>query len=239
MVPERFRGTRLDPGHRGVATLAALGLAAVLVAVVLVLRDRPVAQSVPVPVAHAVTPTSQAKSASPGPAAGHTGASGAPKTPDTAPVPELVISVIGLVPRGGLLHLPAGSRVADALTAAGGTGPEADLSGLNLAQRLQDGDQIVIGPPGPTPTKPGSTTVAAGGHAPPKPGTPHSPAARVNLNTASESELDALPGIGPVTARAILTWRTAHGAFTDAAQLTEIDGIGPAKFARLRDLVSV
>ncbi|WP_225727057.1 MULTISPECIES: helix-hairpin-helix domain-containing protein [unclassified Nocardia] len=221
LVPERFRGTRLDPGRRGVLTLAAVGLATVAVAVVMVVRDRPVAQAVPPPTVHPAA--TSARSA-------HT--SGAPSVAPPANT-ELVVSVVGLVRRGGLHRLPPGSRVADAVAAAGGATEEADLTGLNLAQRLQDGDQVVVGSRqsqarSGSSTVGGANTTASG-----------RPAVRVDLNTATESELDALPGVGPATARAILTWRATNGRFTDVSQLSQIDGIGPAKLSRLRDLVTV
>jgi len=135
--------------------------------------------------------------------------------------------------------------VADAITAAGGPRDGADLTGLNLAQRVQDGDQILVGAAAPTGDGPrlGSATISAGGAGgaagtaagAPVPGT----AGKIDLNTATEAQLDALPGVGPVTARAILAWRTANGRFTAVDQLAEVDGIGPARLARLRELVTV
>ncbi|WP_425302682.1 ComEA family DNA-binding protein [Nocardia wallacei] len=162
------------------------------------------------------------------------------------PVPrgaELVVSVIGLVERPGLLHLPPGSRVADALSAAA-TRDGADLASLNLAQRLADGDQVVVGPAGSNPGPPQlGSVVIPGSRQAPGPGsigaTPPSPTAKVDLNSATEPELDALPGVGPTTARAILAWRTEHGRFTSVDQLSEVTGIGPSRLARIRDLVTV
>ncbi|MEU8894650.1 ComEA family DNA-binding protein [Nocardia sp. NPDC048505] len=168
----------------------------------------------------------------------NTGTSGTP-----APAAELVVSVVGLVHRPGLVHLPTGSRVADAITAAGGTTPEADLTGLNLAQRLLDGDQVLLGPTraAATPGTPqlGSGTLSTGSPNPATNNPAASPTSRLNINTATETELDTLPGIGPITARAIITWRTTNGPFTDVTQLGEVDGIGPARLARLRDLVRI
>ncbi|MBF6182836.1 ComEA family DNA-binding protein [Nocardia otitidiscaviarum] len=158
----------------------------------------------------------------------------------------VVVSVVGLVERGGLLRFPTGARVADALAAAAPR-RDADLSGLNLAQYLSDGDQIVIGRTGPNPTAPqaGSSIVGAQAQHPDTPRTP-SGAARptatttiVNLNTATEAELDALPGIGPVTAKAIIAWRTEHGRFGSVDQLADVQGIGPSRLERLRGLVTV
>jgi competence protein ComEA len=139
------------------------------------------------------------------------------------------VSVAGLVARPGLVRLPAGARVADAVTAAGGPVPGTDLAGLNLARRLTDGEHVVVGPAPAAPAAAGS----AGQGTQPSTGS----GARVDLNTATLAELDALPGIGPVTAQRILDWRTEHGRFTTVDQLREIEGIGDSRFARLRDLV--
>ncbi|WP_405132695.1 ComEA family DNA-binding protein [Nocardia sp. NBC_01388] len=152
---------------------------------------------------------------------------------------------MGLVEHGGLRRFPSGARIADAIRAAAPR-PEADLSGLNLAQHLCDGDQLIIGRNGPRPGRQqvGSTVVNAAGPAPATvtaSGSPRAsgPAPKVNLNTATETQLDTLPGVGPVTARAILTWRTTHGRFTSVDQLGEIEGIGPSRLARLRTAVTI
>ncbi|GEM33831.1 DNA-binding protein [Nocardia neocaledoniensis NBRC 108232] len=247
LVPERFRAARVDPGRPGAFVLALVGVVAVVFTGVLVLRDQPTQQSVPpVPVVRAE----------------HIGGRGEPTTtvaaaPGQVPTPsaEVVVSVMGLVERPGLHRLPAGARIADALDLAGGARDGADLAGLNLAQRLADGDQVVIGAadPGSPVPRHGSTMISAGGSppatsnagsatgttspAPSKTGVAQD-GKRVDLNTATEAELDALPGVGPVTAKAILTWRSTNGKFTDVTQLGEVDGIGPARLARLRDLVT-
>ncbi|WP_370012286.1 ComEA family DNA-binding protein [Nocardia cyriacigeorgica] len=246
LVPPRFRQARMDPGRRGVLTLAGVGLVAAVVAVVVVLWERPVTQQVP-PVAAVYT-------AAPAPPMPSTeGRSVAVPSESASALDdaggELVVSVVGLVHKSGLVRLPPGSRVADAVAAAGGARDGADLAGINLAQRLSDGDQIIVGSSGGEPGVPrlGSTTIGASGRPPgtagaatpgPTVGTAE-PGTKVNLNSATESDLDALPGIGPVTARAIITWRTTNGRFTDVEQLGDVDGIGPARLARLRDLVTV
>ncbi|WP_431962794.1 ComEA family DNA-binding protein [Nocardia sp. bgisy134] len=236
-VPERFHGARIDPGRRGVLALAVVGLAAVLVATVVVFRERPVAHAVPpLPAVHtSTTPLGSRPNRSPAqPVPATTGAMPAAGTA------ELVVSVVGLVHRGGLVRLPEGARVADALAAAGGARDGADLTGINLAQRVKDGDQILVGlaAPSPGPTQLGSTTITTTG-----PSAASRPSAgssgKVDLNRATEAELDALPGVGPVTAGAIVAWRTANGRFTALEQLGEVDGIGPARLARLRDLVMI
>ncbi|WP_218581866.1 ComEA family DNA-binding protein [Nocardia cyriacigeorgica] len=246
LVPSRFRRARMDPGRRGVLTMAGVGLVAALVTVVVLLWERPVAQQVP-PVAAVYTaaPVPGAPPSGADPAA-HTAAAPNP-APDGATA-ELVVSVVGLVHKSGLVRVPPGSRVADAVAAAGGAREGADLAGINLAQRLADGDQVVVGAVDAAPGGPrlGSTTIgmsdrASGTASSAAPGsaTSSAPATRVNLNSAAESDLDALPGIGPVTARAIIAWRTTNGRFTDIEQLGDVDGIGPARLARLRDLVTI
>ncbi|OQS23333.1 DNA-binding protein [Nocardia donostiensis] len=152
--------------------------------------------------------------------------------------------MVGLVHQAGLVRLPPGARVADAVAAAGGARAGADLTGLNLAQRLSDGDQVLVGaaPSGDTTPRLGSTTISGGTTstgAAAGPGSARNPATPVNLNTATEPDLDTLPGVGPVTARAIISWRETNGRFTDIEQLAEVNGIGPARLERLRDLVTI
>ena len=140
---------------------------------------------------------------------------------------SIVISVVGRVATPGLVTLQGGARVADALKAAGGPAPGANLGGLNLARRLTDGEQIYVGIPTPPNAEPPGAASGTG-----QPG-----AERVDLNSASPTSLDTLPGVGPVTAQRIVDWRTEHGRFSSVEQLREIDGIGPSRFAKLKDLV--
>lgn len=226
--PEHPR-VRFAPGRRGVAALALVALVAAGIGMVAVWRDRPVA--------HAVDPL-PAPAAAVGPVTDTEPPSTSVPPPPPEPVAEIVVSVVGLVHVNGLVHLPAGSRVADALAAAGGPRDGADTLGLNLAQKLADGDQVLVGlapAPGAAPVA-GSATVGSGQAAA---GTGASEGGPVNLNTATEEQLDALPGVGPVTAASILAWRTTNGRFTDVEQLGEVDGIGPARLEKLRDLVTV
>ncbi|MGW6122263.1 ComEA family DNA-binding protein [Nocardia sp. NPDC055165] len=258
LVPARFQNARLDPGRRGALVLGLVGVIAVVLTGVMVLRDQPVARAVPpVPVLRAESVAVQ-----PGPTTVVSAMSG----PGPTSSADVVVSVVGLVERAGLHRLPDGSRIADALEKAGGIRDGADLAGLNLAQRLVDGDQVIVGATDPQTGQPrlGSITIGAGRAPVTPPGTGGSNTAsskpggsstagsstaglsggvssgnsRIDLNTATEAELDALPGVGPVTAKAILAWRTTNGRFTDVAQLGEVDGIGPARLARLRDLVT-
>ena len=139
---------------------------------------------------------------------------------DTAP--RLVVHVVGAVRRAGLFRLPEGARVADALARAGGPTKRADVSAVNLAAPLVDGQQVVVprrGPPGSAPAAP-----AAG--------------SKVSLGIATIEQLDELPGIGPVTAQKIVDWRATHGPFRSVDDLDAIPGIGPARVEQLRDLVT-
>jgi competence protein ComEA len=145
---------------------------------------------------------------------------------EAASADRVAVHVAGRVRRAGLVRLPAGSRVVDAIRAAGGIAPGADLDAVNLARRLVDGEQIKVPARG--------QAVAA-----PPPGTPGAPAAGpLDLNTATAEQLDALPGVGEVTAGRIVAYRTAH-PFTSVDELLEVPGIGQRRFEQLKDLVTV
>ena len=214
----RWRQGRFDPGRRGVAAMGSVALVSALVAGVVVVRSRPheivappvVAAGVPVPGRPTAGGVATGSAATVGTAAG-------PSAP-----PSVVVSVGGRVPRPGLLRLPAGSRVDDAVRAAGGALPGADLGALNLARRLVDGEQIQVGVP--------QSAVAPGASG---------PAALLDLNGATLQQLDALPGIGPVLAQKVLDWRTEHGRFGSVDQLREVPGIGESKYAELKGKVGV
>ncbi|MFH8972613.1 helix-hairpin-helix domain-containing protein [Streptomyces sp. NPDC017890] len=147
---------------------------------------------------------------------------------------EIVVDVGGKVRKPGIHRLPAGSRVADALRAAGGVRSGTRTDGLNQARFLVDGEQVIVGAPGPAMgsgtggTAPGGTGGPAAGGA---------PAAPVSLNTATTDQLDTLPGVGPVLARHIIDYRTQHGGFRSVDELREVNGIGERRFADLRNLV--
>lgn len=216
--------------------MAGIGLIAALMTAIVVLWERPAAQPVPpLPAAAPVALSADAPAPVPPPDSAGTAA-------EPAEPAELVVSVVGLVQRAGLVRLAPGARVADAIGAAGGPLAGADLTGINLAQRLSDGDQIRVGAAGDAPPPTGSATVSGGGDRPVAPGATGPGAAAgtpVDLNIATEADLDALPGVGPVTAKAIIAWRETNGRFTDVEQLAEVDGIGPARLARLREMVRV
>ncbi|MFD5030040.1 helix-hairpin-helix domain-containing protein [Streptomyces sp. NPDC058405] len=150
--------------------------------------------------------------------------------PPSAQTPRVVVDVGGKVRQPGVLRLPAGSRVADALRAAGGVTPGADLTGLNRARVLMDGEQVVVG--GPSPPGPG-TGGGVGGF-----GDGGAPATGpVSLNSGTADQFDTLPGVGPVLARHIIDYRTQHGGFRSVEELREVNGIGERRFADLQPLV--
>lgn len=226
---------RADPGRAGAIGLAVVAALAVLVTVFTLLRDRPApVMSAKLPPVQKVSTAGPRSSASPGAA------------PPPGPDRPVVVSVVGLVHTPGLVTLAPGARIADALRAAGGAVNGADTIGLNMARPLGDGEQIVVGlAPAPgQPTALGSS-VAAGttptSKAPaPTPGSgKQKPGQVVDLNTATVQELDALPGVGPVTAAAIVAWRQSNGKFTSVDQLADVEGIGPARLEKLRALVRV
>ncbi|MFD5160791.1 helix-hairpin-helix domain-containing protein [Streptomyces hawaiiensis] len=148
----------------------------------------------------------------------------------------IVVDVSGKVREPGIHRLPAGSRVADALHAAGGVKPGTDTDGLNRARFLVDGEQVIVGGPAPA-AGPGAGGTAPSGPAGAAPGGAAAPAAPVSLNTATADQLDTLPGVGPVLAQHIIDHRTRHGGFRSVDELREVNGIGDRRFADLRDLV--
>lgn len=201
---------------RRAATAAVLGLA--LLAGIVVLRTLPREPVVTVeldPLPGAVEPVGGSAAAP---------ANGPTTVPTAAPATEIVVHVVGEVVIPGVVRLPAGARVTDALDAAGGATSAADLAALNLARTLTDGEQV---------------RVPAPGEATALPGLPGGAPAALDLNAATAPELDALPGIGPVLAERIVAWRTANGRFSRVAELTEVSGIGPALLADLEPLVAV
>lgn len=146
---------------------------------------------------------------------------------EPAPVRKLLVHVVGAVREPGLYRLEDGSRIDDAVRAAGGPKPKAALDLINLASPVADGQQVVV----PVRGRGGSANVA---------GAPGSAALeRVHLNTATLEELDTLPGIGPVTAQKILDYRTDHGAFSSVDELDAVPGIGPARLAELKKAVDL
>ena len=151
-----------------------------------------------------------------------------------------MVHVAGAVGKPGVVSLPQGSRVFQAIDAAGGAAPGADLTALNLAEVLTDGIKVYIPVVGETPPQ-SSPVAGAGVVSGAASGTagPAAAGAKVNINTASLEELGTLPRVGPVTAQRILDWRKEHGAFTSVDELDAVDGIGPKLMESLKDLVTV
>jgi competence protein ComEA len=213
-VVEELPRQRFSRTHLGViSVLLVLGL---LTAGWLLLRARPVAVASPSEVVTVSSPTQTAASA----------------TPTTSrAVSKIVVHVLGAVQHPGLVRLPENARVQDAIDAAGGLTNRADPGELNLAQPLSDGQQVVIGtrsdPAGEVRDQPES---GRGGAA---------ATGTLDLNQASQPQLEELPGVGPVTAQAILAWRQQHGRFSRIEELQEVDGIGPKTYAEIAPHVRV
>ena len=252
-LPEAFVGARWEPGR-----LAVIGLA-VVVAVAVALFGLRVAWAAGDGTVLApgggsrAGPTGLSAGAAPvgaGSASGFPSASPSASSP-TAPTKVwaagVVVHVVGKVRKPGLQRLPAGSRVADAVEAAGGAIKGADLARVNLARMLVDGEQVVVPAPG-DPDPPGAPTAggggggtrgSGGGSAAGGSGTGSGGGEPVSINTADLSGLDTLPGVGPVLAQRILDWRTEHGRFTTVDELGEVSGIGEKMMERLRPLVTL
>lgn len=143
----------------------------------------------------------------------------------------VVVDVTGRVRRPGIVVLPTGSRVVDALEAAGGARRHVDLSGLNQARVLLDGEQITVGVASPSGV---AGPAASSGNASGNPS-----GQLIDVNTADETLLEQLPGVGPVTAQAIIDWRSENGAFTSVDELLEVTGIGDATLADLAPYVTI
>lgn len=197
-----------------IGVLLVLGL---ITAGWLLLRARPVAVASPGEVVTMSTPLHSAPTAS-------------PTTAERAT--RLVVHVLGEVRHPGLVKLAESSRVQDAIEAAGGLTGRADPGELNLAQPLADGQQVVIG----TKSDPAGE-VRDGGES--GAGSGSSATATLDLNRTNQAQLEELPGVGPVTAQAILTWRQQHGRFNRIEELQEVDGIGPKTYAQIAPHVRV
>jgi len=211
------------PAMRGLAVLTAI-IAAIVV--YLMWQARPlevaampnvIATGVPIDAPVSVTDTSDSVESGPAPA------SSVP-----APAVDVVVHVAGQVRSPGIVRLPVGSRVADAIEEAGGVTRRKALDSVNLARVLVDGEQVLVG--AGTPALGGAPAAGV-----PSQGVPP----KVSLNSATLEQLDSLPGVGPVLAGRILTWRTTHGRFTSIDELGEVSGIGESILEQLRPLVAL
>jgi competence protein ComEA len=241
-LPASLRGARIAPGRR-----AVVGAVITVAAVVGILGLRLAMASAaarPVAVGAGKGADAAKGSSSAGSAPGSTAArtvsgpsgaassSGSPSGGARAPGPtSLVVYVSGRVRHPGVLRLAAGSRVQDALRAAGGPLPRSDVTSINLAQPLSDGEQVLVGPAGRgSSVSGGGQGVTSGAGA----GAGGTSGAVVDLNSADLGALDSLPGVGPVLAQRIMDWRTAHGRFTSVDELDEVSGIGDKLMAEIR-----
>lgn len=202
---QRFRdavvsqGPALDPGKPGLRVLLAVGALAAAVAAFLVWRAQPRPQPLPAP---------------------------APVTPASpSPTAQVTVHVAGKIRKPGVYLLPSGARVTDAVTAAGGLTRGASIGALNLARRLIDGEQIVVGAT-TTPGAQGSPVVDPAG-------------ALIDLNTATPEQLEQLPGVGEVLAGRIVEYRTSRGGFTSIDQLRDVSGIGASRFEEIKPKVRI
>lgn len=232
-IPSTVRLARWTVPWRAAAAVVVVAAA---LAGVLALRSAAAVPGEPVP----LRPVSEHGPSASGPPGVSTTTAPASSTPDAHGAPssdaqELVIHVVGQVAEPGVVRLPAGARVGEALEEAGGPLATADLARVNLARPLVDGEQIVVPRPG-EPLAPGAQGAPAAGGATTPGG---SGAALVSLNTADLKGLDTLPGIGPVLAQRILDWRDQHGSFSTVDELGEVSGIGDKLLEQLRPLVTV
>jgi competence protein ComEA len=191
----------ITPPIQAIDPILKIVIVAVLATAGLVWLNRPVPVAVP-------------EVASPGiPISASSGASASSQGLD-----QIVVDIKGDVLTPGLVTLPAGARVADAIAAAGGVTPSADVIGINLAERLSDGQMIFIG-------NAQSMQLSSD--------------SRINLNLATEADLDSLPGVGPVMAGRIIAWRESNQRFHSIEELQEVPGIGPKVFANIKPLVRI
>jgi competence protein ComEA len=240
-VPDSVRAGRVGLGTGQAVVILLVAVLALGGAALVLLVSRPGAEPAPAlaPVAEASgTPVPQHGAVPDTDAAGPAAAGTAAPTSGSGTT-DLVVHVAGKVVRPGVVRLPPGSRVVDAIDAAGGAEGGVDLTPLNLARQLSDGEQVLVGvdpPPGGEVVEGGSGPGAAAPAGAP-PGSLGDP--RLDLNTATATQLEELPGVGPVLAARIVAWREENGRFTSTDELREVSGIGPKTYEALADLVRV
>lgn len=238
-LPPSLRGGRLALGRGAVLGLGLVAALGISVAAVLLLRGSPHAL---VPGAGAgALPGEGESSGAPGSSAPSPGFAGRGQSAAAVASPratiEVVVDVEGRVRHPGVLHLPMGARVVDALVAAGGALPGTDLAGVSRARRLVDGEQLRVGLP---PLAGGASSPATvAGSARPAASASAAPGAPLDLNAATEADLDGLPGVGPVLAQRIIDWREAHGGFRRVEDLRSVSGLGGKRFDTVAPLVTL
>ncbi len=250
-LPAGLRSARWHPRSSVVVAVLAVAVVAGVWFAVRVAAAARAAEPTSVPARTAVTsrsiPAGFATGADGGAAASSTGSATGSATgaagaaAGAAPgAGRIVVHVVGEIARPGIVLLPQGARVIDAVTAAGGALPSADLERINLARAVADGEQVHVPAPGEQilPGAFGSTIGPVGGQGVTGGAAAAAPG-RVNLNTAGLAELDTLPGVGPVLAQRILDWRREHGRFTSVDELGEVSGIGERLLAQLADRVTL
>ena len=241
-VPEALRGARLTAPRAAAAGLVLVVLVASLVFGARVALARASSEPRPIAPAPAQTGVVTRGSSTFATSATSAGGGGPPTTGTT-----VTVHVVGQVAHPGVVRLPSGSRVGDAVARAGGALKGADLSAINLARVLVDGEQVRVPKPGEAvvaPAGPGASSTGAGGGtgasgASGGAGSPGGSAGAVNLNQATAAQLEDLPGVGPVLAQRIVDWRSEHGRFTTVDELNEVSGIGEKIFAELKPKVTV
>jgi len=224
------RSVRIAPAGRALGGLALLVALAVATAVVAWWLARPREQALP-PRVRTVGAPLRAGTVEPGHAAD------APQPPAPVGTGRLFVHVVGAVRDPGVVELAPGSRVTDAVAAAGGVTRAAAPASVNLARPVVDGEQVVVARRGDQAARPGAPV--PGGAAAGVPGTSSPAPGPVDLNSATLDTLDGLPGIGPVLAQRILDWRTTNGRFSTVEELGEVSGIGEATLGDLRAMVRV
>jgi competence protein ComEA len=257
-VPARLHVTAFDPGRRGVVVLVIVAAVGAAGGAWYFVRAAPHVQTAAAdpagdcqtvagqengscPTVGSGSARSPTQSVAPTDAFAPVGVGAVPSgSPSPSKASELVVDVVGKVARPGVFTLPPGSRIVDAIAAAGGALPHTDLTALDLARKLSDGQEIFVGVAPPS----GSAAMSAGGVVGDDTDVGGDTGAGsadpiVDINSATQVELETLPGVGAVTAQKILAWRTQHGRFTSVTQLQQVSGIGPAKYAALAGRVKV
>jgi competence protein ComEA len=172
-------------------------------------------------------------------APGRPSSSASPSAAEASPAADALVYVCGAVRTPGVVRVPAGARVADALDLAGGPTSRAELAAVNLAAKVVDGQQVLVPERGQAAVAP-ATASAAGAGSSTGAGLAAAPAGGlVNINTATLEQLDALQGVGPSTAQKIIDYRTANGPFSSIDDIKNVSGIGDAKFAAMKDAITV